>query len=260
MKQVKNVDWNDPRLIRSGIIPYYVTNSGIVLYAFGVEEKVAGLCDFGGHKENIDIDCLDSALREYDEECLSIFGRLDRQIVQDCFVLEGIDTNEILVKVSNTISPFSYSYHFYQLIKGNTKHEIQQIIWLTTDQLVFFLHHPEIKMFYMYYRIRKTLLKYFGGVDVDDPITTPINPSRNNCLYTFYNTHLSPQEPARYCYDVIRECSLVVLTLVNEILSQSRDVFVDDLIEQIESYPNICRCHLYNARDIVMSLIVQGIM
>lgn len=160
MKRVCDLNWSDPKFIRAGVIPFVVIK-GIKFYAFGIEDAVAAIGDFGGHREIKDKDALDSALREYEEEALNVFGVLTRDNVQEYQVLEGIDTAEILVPVKGYMS--DYTIKFRKLVGDNKNHEIQNINWLSSQQLLAAINNPQInvdgtKVYHMYNRILNTIL------------------------------------------------------------------------------------------------------
>lgn len=159
LKRVRDVDWNDRRLVRAGIIPF-VEQGGIRFYGFGVENGVAAIGDFGGHRERIDKDCLDAAIREYKEEGLNVFGELTRSMLQNYSVIEGTDTVEILLPVKGSM--YSYSEKFRKMIGNNINHEVQDIIWLSRKQLLTAIDSQEvvfdgIKIYHMYTRIQNTV-------------------------------------------------------------------------------------------------------
>ena len=158
MKQVKDIDWNNPKYIRAGVIPY-AYQGDVLFFAFGIENDVGAIGDFGGHKEDIDYDCLDSAIREYSEEALDIFGVLDRNKLKNNFVLEGKDTIELLIEVAPPL--YQYTIAFRDLIGNDKTHEVQDIIWLSRDQLIEAINNPDkkflgTKIYHMYIRLWET--------------------------------------------------------------------------------------------------------
>jgi len=160
MKKVRDIDWKDAKFIRAGIIPYTIINN-IVFFAFALESNLASIADFGGHRESFEKDALDSAIREYAEESLNVFGILNRDIVQDNYVIEGEDTAQILLPISPN-NLYNYSISFKNLIKDDIKHEAQNIIWLTKNQLFSIIHLNNTKnttFILMYYRIHKVIEK-----------------------------------------------------------------------------------------------------
>jgi hypothetical protein len=159
MKRVRDIDWNDRKFIRAGIIPF-VEENGVRFFAFGVENGVAAIGDFGGHREKKDADALDAAIREYQEEALNVFGEINREMVQDYYAIEGTDTAEILLPVRGPF--YQYTERFHQLVGSNTDHEVQTIIWLSRRQLLLAVDsqeasHMGTKIYHMYNRIRDTI-------------------------------------------------------------------------------------------------------
>lgn len=156
LKRVREVNWNDRKYIRAGIIPV-TQQGGVKFFAFGVENGVAAIGDLGGHREKKDMDALDSAIREYQEEGLNVFGEINREMLQEFFVLEGVDTAEILLSVAPPL--YQYTEKFHQLVGDNINHEVQSIIWLSRRQLLTAIDSQEAsfegtKIFHLYNRIR----------------------------------------------------------------------------------------------------------
>lgn len=143
MEQVKNVDWKDKRYVRAGIIPFTVIGD-FVFYAFGLDDSVTSISDLGGHIEKTDTDALDAAIREYDEECFSIFGKLNREMLSEFYTIKGKKTIEILLPVEPPL--FKYTHYFRELLGDNPNHEVQQIIWISREQLLLALENQQLKI------------------------------------------------------------------------------------------------------------------
>jgi len=161
MKQVSEIDWKQ-NYIRAGIIPYTEQN-GILFFAFGLDCNIASLGDFGGHYEPSDNDLLDTAIREYREESLNVFGSITRDSLKNCYAFEGPETIEILLHVTPPF--YQYTEIFNNIIKDHKQHEIQNIIWLSRRQLLNVIDSQEAsfagtKIYHMYNRIYDCLLKY----------------------------------------------------------------------------------------------------
>jgi hypothetical protein len=159
LRKVKDLDWNNKKYVRAGIIPY-VIQGDIIFYAFGLESGIGAIGDFGGHKEHGDRDFLDAAIREYREEALNIFGDFTRESLQDCFVLDGNNTVEILVRVNGNI--YEYTKLFKKMVGDNSDHEVQSIIWLSSNQLINALDSQQktfdnVKLYHMYNKIHNVL-------------------------------------------------------------------------------------------------------
>ncbi len=158
----RDFDWTATHYVRAGIIPY-ITINNVKFYAFGLGNMVADLCDFGGHREDVDGDLLDTAIREYSEESLNIFGELTRDTLDYCEVLDGDDTAEVLYPLPGDIPMYSYTLDFKQLIGDDLNHEIQNIIWMSKNQIITAVSHPNTtyngtKIYHMYNKIRSVLI------------------------------------------------------------------------------------------------------
>lgn len=159
MKRVQDIDWTDRKYIRAGVI-LVVQQGGVRFFGFCVENGVAAIGDFGGHREKTDRDALDAAIREYREESLNVFGELTRDTVQDYYVIEGTDTVEILIPLDPPF--YRYTQRFDQILGENPKHEVQSIVWLSRRQLLTAIDSQEsafagTKIYHMYDRIRNTI-------------------------------------------------------------------------------------------------------
>lgn len=159
MRKVSDIDWKNPKFIRAGIIPFVEENS-VRFFAFSIGNIIADIGDFGGHKEKGDSDALDTAIREYREEALNIFGEITRDMLQDCYALEGSDTVEILLPVTGPF--YKYTEKFHNLIGTNTDHEVQSIIWLSRRQLLTAIdsqyeQYMGTKIYHMYDKIQKVI-------------------------------------------------------------------------------------------------------
>lgn len=159
LPRVRDMSWNNRKYIRAGIIPM-IEQNGVRFFAFGVENGVAAIGDFGGHVERHDRDALDAAIREYREESLNVFGEITREMLQDCYVLDGVDTAEILFPVVGPL--YQYTKRFNELVGDNLQHEVQSVIWMSRRQLLTALDSQEYafegtKIYHMYGKIRDVI-------------------------------------------------------------------------------------------------------
>lgn len=154
MKRVFDINWKDPKYIRAGIIPYIDIND-TRYFALTLQFPNSDLADFGGTIESWDIDALDAAIREYYEESFGIFGEINRENLQDCYVLDGNDTAEILLPVSGYM--YDYNQKFYQILGDNIYHEVQTIIWLNAYQILSGIDSKQ-PLYDYYFRIRDTIV------------------------------------------------------------------------------------------------------
>lgn len=159
--KVSEVDWEKTSIFRGGIIPFY-DYKHIRLYAFSIENGSGSLSDFGGHIETgVDKDLLDAIIREYYEESFGIFGDITRDSIQDCEVLKGSETFQILLPIN--LNPRETVNLFQQKllkIQPSISHEAQAIIWLSKDQIKLIIQDPNHyqdndNILRMYWRIQE---------------------------------------------------------------------------------------------------------
>lgn len=160
MLYVRDVDWLDPTFIRAGIIPQ-VRQGNTVFYAFSLDNCVGAIGDFGGHIEPVDRDGLDTAIREYSEESLNVFGVFTRDDLMDCPVIIGPETAEIIVPVPGPMYP--YVVEFHARLNEDITHEVLSVIWLSTAQVLRAIENQELtlngtKVYHMYRRLRAALV------------------------------------------------------------------------------------------------------
>jgi hypothetical protein len=127
------IDWANREYVRGGVIPFTEIN-GNRFYAFGLDSAAGTICDFGGSREIADLDILDTALREFEEESLGVFGRPTREQIQDRQVLLTESMVLILLPVKSSMT--QYSIAFARTVLTVREPEIRTIVWLSRAQLV----------------------------------------------------------------------------------------------------------------------------
>lgn len=163
-KLVRDVDFSSVTLdnhYRAGIVPY-CNLKGIRFYCFGVEDGVGALADFGGQVDPADNDLLDTAIREFSEETLNVFGELTRESLQDCQCFITNSTLEIFYEVNPTMS--IYNGKFDLKIKQNTT-EVVRFVWLSRNQVYNYIAQSKLKtkggnMYHMYDKIAHLFREY----------------------------------------------------------------------------------------------------
>jgi hypothetical protein len=198
LRRVIDTDWNNSNVVRAGIIPFIIKN-GVKFYAFGIANEVGDLCDFGGHREDFDNDLLDTAIREYKEECFEIFGKIDRNSLSDCYVLEGQDTLEILLEVTGDL--YEYTYKFREMIGNNEQLELQNIVWLTYNQIILNTKYVDnVDIIFMYDKIQSSFgisLPKNNIIDQSSPNAKRIR-TKYLIYITYYNDYLLKHGNVKY--------------------------------------------------------------
>jgi hypothetical protein len=93
------------------------------------------LADFGGGREKYDADLLDTAIREYYEECYGCFGQVDRYTLASCPVLLGVDSVEILME--SQVHPSAVDSVFHEKAIADPRREVSDIVWLFETDLLY---------------------------------------------------------------------------------------------------------------------------
>ncbi len=160
LKFVKNVDEPSLKSItRSGIIPYMNTKNGL-LFMLGIDAKSGDISDFSGTvNAKYDVDPINTAIREFDEETLSIFFKLRRNELMDCICC-GDKTNMIIfipMKLDQEVISNSFEK------KWTNTSEMNDIIFCYEQTFINMISYLS-DTFTMYERIQKvitgTILKY----------------------------------------------------------------------------------------------------
>jgi|DewCreStandDraft_4_1066084.scaffolds.fasta_scaffold02053_33 hypothetical protein len=135
----RQVDWSDGKFRRGGILPYTVID-GVRLYCFALDSSSADLTDFGGRRDRRDKDILETALREFYEESLGVFGNIR---YSDLLNLEAIYTRVdedrytmmllLPVNVTDLIEP---GEEFSRRAAEHIDHENRALVWLTQGQVL----------------------------------------------------------------------------------------------------------------------------
>lgn len=147
--KVRDINWLTIKTkhIRGGIIPYVIIDHGDIqkiktrFYAFGTENGIGSLIDFGGGRDHDDRSIIDTALREYEEETYNAFGKLNYEKIEEGIVIENEDMIDILIEVDcdpNT------SIKEFESQSINQSQEIKSIIWVTRDQLITMMEKQHI--------------------------------------------------------------------------------------------------------------------
>ena len=133
IRPVRDINWADPNIYRSGIIPIY--NDGTRnWFALGVTDYSSSLTAIGGVYDNVDHDLLTTAVREYNEEVGKNMQHLSEEAVYDCYAVQTHYTIQILLPVQTKIMKFMRTNELYDLI------------WVTAKQLKAMSDHLDFKL------------------------------------------------------------------------------------------------------------------
>ncbi len=147
---VRNIKLSGVRPNRAGVILYYI-NNGRLYIGMGVDSKTHDLTDFAGNILycTIDNNCIDGALREFQEETLSIFKPIKKNDILDCPVI--YNKHNLIIFMRTDIEPNIISEKFntkYRKLAAQMKNsndiEVCGITWLEWSDFIYSIHNDDI--------------------------------------------------------------------------------------------------------------------
>mgnify|MGYP002379520317 FL=1 len=153
---VSDLDLENVRPQRAGVILVSIEND-IVYFGLGVDRKSGDFTDFGGHVEKSDPNVVYSALREFHEETLGIFGGFDNVGPDNIAENLSIYDNKNFIAFIRVDEPPTIINHEFNI--QSTQHEnleVQEIVWFTCSNFKKLVagRLPNVKM---YHRVREFL-------------------------------------------------------------------------------------------------------
>jgi len=120
--RVRDINWADPNIYRAGIIP--ICDDGTYRWiGLGVTMFSTNITSIGGSYETTDVDLLDTAVREYNEEVGNNMRNVVDESIYNCYTIKTDYTIQILMPVCNR--PYTFK----------RTEELYTMLWVTTKQL-----------------------------------------------------------------------------------------------------------------------------
>lgn len=146
---VEDIDWSLQKQKRSGVIPYFKIDEEIY-FIMGVDSVSLDYADFGGGVcDYKDKNSIHTALREFEEESLSIFGNFSFEDVQKQYVIH--DQNMLILFLNLGIQDekdiLDIHDKFDKRLKEELNPEIIALTWLPSNLFLKFLQNSK-KMVY----------------------------------------------------------------------------------------------------------------
>lgn len=101
-------------------------------FGMGVDRRSGDLSDFGGMKNRKDTDIFETAIREFHEESLEVFGILKKDDLWNCFSV--YDKESLIIFVPLKTSPKKSISDFKDRVKH--KDEMSGVIWVKQHALI----------------------------------------------------------------------------------------------------------------------------
>lgn len=129
---VGEIDWDEYKPTRAGILVYSIVNNRIHI-GMGIDSRFKELTDFGGGiKYRKDGNALNAAMREFFEETLYVFNPAELDSLEDCTIIYNAYTCVILVQIHEDIHRISTLYRSRKAVLNRT--EISKIEWIPIDR------------------------------------------------------------------------------------------------------------------------------
>jgi hypothetical protein len=158
---VKNLDLDNVKPQRAGVIMYTIIDN-TAYFGMGLDTKTNDITDFGGGVSyKTDYNAIYGALREFQEETLSIFKKINIDDISNSPVI--YDLNNLIIFIYVELNPTDICNKFNekfikiskQKLLNKNEPEVCGIVWLNLEQLDFCIKTNGI----MFYRVKKFLLK-----------------------------------------------------------------------------------------------------
>ena len=151
LKFVKDVNWDEQRQLRAGIIPY-VINDGYLNLCFGEDYVHKTLTDFGGGVRRKVENPIQGAIREFEEETSSLFNKITVDDIQDCPCIY----NKVMLIVFLQI-PFCDKAQLDTKfrIRSVNNTEISGLSWIHETEIEILLFTLNDKKVRVYSRVKK---------------------------------------------------------------------------------------------------------
>lgn len=152
---VKNLNKkNTTNINRAGIIPYRYSKEGLI-FLMGVDKQYKEITDFGGcYNRKKDKNKVETALREFREETLDIFGEITREQIQDSLAI--INNKNLIIFLHMPILEKETIKLFEEKKKNFPGREIETLIWLNLEEFEDLVNEKHI-----IYNMYSVLVRFF---------------------------------------------------------------------------------------------------
>ncbi len=129
---------------RSGVIVYTLETinqevNNIVFFA-GIDTKSGEITDFGGQKEPKDRNSICTGLREFTEESIGVFGKIDESEIQNSYAIYSSNMMIIFIYMDINVTLVNSTFDSLRIKKGQNKNPVnsktpKQISYLEVKRL-----------------------------------------------------------------------------------------------------------------------------
>jgi hypothetical protein len=152
--KVRDINLECVRPERAGII-LYTKIDGAVHMGLCVDAKSHDLTDAGGRVNESDLNVIQGAIREFEEETLEIFDPIEFDMIKDCPVI--YDDQNLIIFMHINVDPNVVSKAFHESYLRTPKRrnypEVCGITWITWEDFQYCLNQNGI----LYSRVQRFL-------------------------------------------------------------------------------------------------------
>lgn len=134
---IKNIDWEKEKQTRAGVIPY-LRKDNLSYFNLGKDAKYKSLTDCGGGKNHGDLTILHTAIREWTEESLGIYGyndtnaliNIDDEKLNNSLCIRSDNMIIIMIELNSNVDMEDVSTEFILRAKKEFELENSELVWL----------------------------------------------------------------------------------------------------------------------------------
>ena len=134
---VKNIDWEKEKQTRAGVIPY-IKRDGQLYFNLAKDAKYGSLTDCGGGKNTGDNTILNTAIREWTEESLGIYGHnnpnalinINDEKLNNSICIRSDNMIIIMIELDSDINMENITTEFNLRSQKEFELENSELVWL----------------------------------------------------------------------------------------------------------------------------------
>lgn len=160
IKKVRDISNENLTQNRAGVIVYTIKN-GEIYFCLGTDYEFKSLTDFSGGVKLSDRNQISTALREFSEESLGVFGNFSENDIRNCIAIFSSSMLTIFIKINGSKS--EYVKEFDVKFRKEANPELLNISWISrTDFFEKIFESDEDKIYYKVFNLLNQAYKDYG--------------------------------------------------------------------------------------------------
>lgn len=141
--RVKDIKTEDLETVKRAGIIAYTTYKNCVWFGLGIDRRSKDISDFGGKKERRDRTIFDTAIREFSEESLDIYGKLDRSKLDNCLAVYNQSSLIIFLNLKTKIKDAKKNFKKEVDTRKLKYVEMEDPIWIRKERFLDIIKHDK---------------------------------------------------------------------------------------------------------------------